>query len=64
MGLFMKRSSFILVLTLILGGLAAAQAADPLPSWNDGAAKQAVTVATLPPFFAQISCGLLSFNNH
>jgi haloacid dehalogenase-like hydrolase len=36
----MKRLSFVLSLILILGGLAPAQAADPLPSWNDGAAKR------------------------
>jgi haloacid dehalogenase-like hydrolase len=36
----MKRLSFVLSLILILGGLAPAQAADPLPSWNDGAAKK------------------------
>ncbi|RYD77804.1 MAG: haloacid dehalogenase-like hydrolase, partial [Verrucomicrobiaceae bacterium] len=30
------------VLTLILAGLTAGQAQDPLPSWNDGPAKQAI----------------------
>ena len=35
-------TSLILCLTLISGGLAAAQTADPLPSWNEGKAKQSI----------------------
>ena len=41
----MKRSLIILlvlVLTLIFGDLAMAQNTDPLPSWNDGKAKQSI----------------------
>jgi phosphoglycolate phosphatase-like HAD superfamily hydrolase len=35
-------TSLILCLTLIFGGLAAAQTVDPLPSWNEGKAKQSI----------------------
>jgi phosphoserine phosphatase len=35
-------SVLTLVLASVCGGLAAAQTADPLPSWNDGAAKQTI----------------------
>ena len=31
------------LLAIILAGLSAAQAKDPLPSWNDGAAKKSIT---------------------
>lgn len=49
----MKRSlSTVLAfgVALVLGGLAAAQTSDPLPSWNDGKAKQSILA-----FVAQIS---------
>lgn len=35
-------TSLILCLTLIFGGLGAAQTVDPLPSWNKGQAKQSI----------------------
>lgn len=34
---------FTLACVLCIGGLTTAQAADPLPSWNDGKAKQSIT---------------------
>ena len=36
------RSLIKLLLLLVLVGCALAPASDPLPSWNDGAAKQAI----------------------
>jgi phosphoglycolate phosphatase-like HAD superfamily hydrolase len=36
----MKKLAFVLVLSLILGGVASGQLADPLPSWNDGPVKK------------------------
>ena len=35
-------TSLILVFAVLFGALANAQAADPLPSWNDGKAKQSI----------------------
>lgn len=35
-------TSLILVFAVLFGALAKAQAADPLPSWNDGKAKQSI----------------------
>ena len=35
-------SAIILVIFLVTAGVAAAQAADPLSSWNDGKAKQSI----------------------
>ena len=34
--------STVAMLTLIVGGATSAKAQDPLPSWNDGPAKQAI----------------------
>ena len=34
--------AFVLACVLVFSQVAAAQASDPLPSWNDGAAKEAV----------------------
>src|SRR5215831_2854047 len=34
--------STVAMLTLVVGGTTSAKAQDPLPSWNDGAAKQAI----------------------
>ena len=35
-------TTFAVVCTFLLTGLATAQVADPLPSWNDGATKQSI----------------------
>ena len=34
--------STVAMLTLVVGGATSAKAQDPLPSWNDGPAKQAI----------------------
>jgi hypothetical protein len=34
--------STLAVLALVVGGTTSAKAQDPLPSWNDGSAKQAI----------------------
>jgi len=66
----MKRlSAFIVLFTLILGGVAAAQAADPLSSWNDGPAKQAIVefVGKITkegsPDFVPVSERIATFDN-
>jgi len=52
----MARFNVLLLALFSTIAVAVAQPADPLPSWNDGAAKKAITDFVAPP--RKVACSL------